>query len=159
MAGPRRHSCDICGKAFKHKHHMTEHKRLHTGEKPYKCQRCGKRFSHSGSYSQHMNHRLCHGKNSTTPTEDPYGEKKFRFSGVLHCSMRYTLTFLWNSCFCWLWKPFTWHISEINYFYRKTSKYVIPYPVEIRVRHKCKGVSLGTPVNPILIKIINFTTH
>lgn len=45
-------------------------------------------------------------------------------------------TFLWN-LFCWLWKPFTWHISEINYFYRKTSKYVIPYPVEIRVWHKC----------------------
>ncbi|XP_033732966.1 SWI/SNF-related matrix-associated actin-dependent regulator of chromatin subfamily E member 1-like isoform X2 [Pecten maximus] len=58
-AGPRRYPCDICGKAFKHKHHMTEHKRLHTGEKPFRCGRCGKRFSHSGSYSQHMNHRLC----------------------------------------------------------------------------------------------------
>ena len=57
--GPRRYPCDICGKAFKHKHHMTEHKRLHTGEKPFQCKRCLKRFSHSGSYSQHMNHRLC----------------------------------------------------------------------------------------------------
>ncbi|CAC5404668.1 SMARCE1 [Mytilus coruscus] len=56
---PRRYPCDICGKAFKHKHHMTEHKRLHTGEKPFQCKRCLKRFSHSGSYSQHMNHRLC----------------------------------------------------------------------------------------------------
>ena len=48
----------MCPKAFKHKHHLTEHKRLHSGEKPFQCQKCLKRFSHSGSYSQHMNHRF-----------------------------------------------------------------------------------------------------
>ena len=53
----RPHQCDQCKKAFKHKHHLVEHRRLHTGEKPFECKQCFKRFSHSGSYSQHVNHR------------------------------------------------------------------------------------------------------
>lgn len=60
--GQRPHQCDLCPKAFKHKHHLTEHKRLHTGEKPFQCKKCLKRFSHSGSYSQHMNHRFSYCK-------------------------------------------------------------------------------------------------
>ena len=57
FAGARPFACDMCPKSFKHKHHLTEHKRLHSGEKPFVCKKCGKRFSHSGSFSQHMNHR------------------------------------------------------------------------------------------------------
>lgn len=62
VSGQRPHKCDICMKAFKHKHHLTEHKRLHSGEKPFQCLKCLKRFSHSGSYSQHMNHRYSYCK-------------------------------------------------------------------------------------------------
>jgi uncharacterized C2H2 Zn-finger protein len=58
----RPHKCGDCDKAFKHKHHLTEHRRLHSGEKPFQCPKCMKRFSHSGSYSQHINHRFSYCK-------------------------------------------------------------------------------------------------
>ncbi|MCL4122889.1 UNVERIFIED_CONTAM: hypothetical protein GTU68_039584 [Idotea baltica] len=84
----RPYKCDLCPKAFKHKHHLTEHSRLHTGEKPYQCHKCFKRFSHSGSYSQHMNHRFSYCKpynqqadafatrlsNASTPASSPGGD-------------------------------------------------------------------------------------
>jgi uncharacterized Zn-finger protein len=44
----RPYQCSTCSKSFKHKHHLKEHERLHTGEKPYICDKCDKRFSHSG---------------------------------------------------------------------------------------------------------------
>lgn len=69
-AGKRPHQCEICKKAFKHKHHLIEHSRLHSGEKPYQCDKCGKRFSHSGSYSQHMNHRYSYCKREAEEREE-----------------------------------------------------------------------------------------
>ncbi len=48
VLGVRPFVCDVCTKAFKHKHHLAEHRRLHTGEKPFQCTKCFKRFSHSG---------------------------------------------------------------------------------------------------------------
>ncbi|XP_064107617.1 zinc finger E-box-binding homeobox 1-like [Macrobrachium nipponense] len=63
----RRFKCDECGKAFKFKHHLKEHKRIHSGEKPFECEHCGKRFSHSGSYSSHMSSKKCQlGRGRTT---------------------------------------------------------------------------------------------
>ena len=64
--------CNSCTKKFKHKHHLIEHLRLHTGEKPFECKKCFKRFSHSGSFSQHINHRYasCKPPNGTSTNAD-----------------------------------------------------------------------------------------
>ncbi|XP_069081189.1 zinc finger E-box-binding homeobox 2 isoform X4 [Pleurodeles waltl] len=81
LSGKRPHQCQICKKAFKHKHHLIEHSRLHSGEKPYQCDKCGKRFSHSGSYSQHMNHRYSYCKREAEEREA--AEREAREKGHL----------------------------------------------------------------------------
>ncbi|KAG8000434.1 Zinc finger E-box-binding homeobox 2, partial [Nibea albiflora] len=80
-SGKRPHQCQICKKAFKHKHHLIEHSRLHSGEKPYQCDKCGKRFSHSGSYSQHMNHRYSYCKREAEEREAAEREARDKVGG------------------------------------------------------------------------------
>ncbi|XP_067636607.1 zinc finger protein 665-like [Eurosta solidaginis] len=48
------YSCDICGKHFKTKWDLKQHKLIHSDEKPHKCDFCEKRFSRAEYLRQHM---------------------------------------------------------------------------------------------------------
>ena len=49
----RPYSCRFCYKKFKRKDHLTDHERLHTGERPYHCQHCGRGFAQKSNCKNH----------------------------------------------------------------------------------------------------------
>ena len=57
--------CRQCDKAFGRNCNLSDHIRMHTGEKPFTCSRCGKSSSQKSHLKNHM--RIHTGENSTNP--------------------------------------------------------------------------------------------
>ncbi len=45
--------CDLCGKSFTYRHHLTQHESVHTGVKPFKCVQCDRAFSKKSDLTRH----------------------------------------------------------------------------------------------------------
>ncbi|XP_025755993.1 zinc finger protein 135 isoform X2 [Oreochromis niloticus] len=82
-AGKKTLKCDVCGRAFKKKCQVKEHRKIHTGEKPHSCKVCQRSFTQKSTMLRHM---IIHTK------EKSYScltcGKTFSQSGNLYVHMR-----------------------------------------------------------------------
>ncbi|XP_014185570.1 zinc finger protein 550 isoform X1 [Haplochromis burtoni] len=82
-AGKKTLKCDVCGRAFKKKCQVKEHRKIHTGEKPHSCKICQRSFTQKSTMLRHM---IIHTK------EKSYScltcGKTFSQSGNLYVHMR-----------------------------------------------------------------------
>ncbi|NXU35060.1 ZN417 protein, partial [Drymodes brunneopygia] len=46
--------CLECGKSFRWRSHLSQHERIHTGQRPYECGECGKSMRNSFHLLRHM---------------------------------------------------------------------------------------------------------
>ncbi|XP_055600733.1 zinc finger protein 271-like [Uranotaenia lowii] len=55
----KEHGCEICGKKYRHRKSLLEHRSLHFRNRQYKCERCGAMFETSGGWKKHVANGRC----------------------------------------------------------------------------------------------------
>uniref|UniRef100_A0A3Q0SNE3 C2H2-type domain-containing protein n=1 Tax=Amphilophus citrinellus TaxID=61819 RepID=A0A3Q0SNE3_AMPCI len=81
--GKKSLKCDVCGRAFKKKCQVKEHRKIHTGEKPHSCKICERSFTQKSTMLRHM---IIHTKEKSYSCQTC--GKTFSQSGNLYVHMR-----------------------------------------------------------------------
>ncbi|XP_058461597.1 zinc finger protein 845-like [Malaya genurostris] len=66
----KEHGCDICGKTYRHRKSMLEHRSLHFRNKQHRCDLCGVMFETTGGWRKHRANKRCE-----------FSKRKFKDSG------------------------------------------------------------------------------
>ncbi|XP_053692282.1 zinc finger protein 260-like [Sabethes cyaneus] len=116
--------CEFCNKGFMNKSHFTQHRCIHTGERPHECDICGKAFAQKSDVQQHLQ---CHTGDS------------FRFScGACGKKFQYKINLDVHVCVHTGERPYKCKICHKEYAHNGTLRY------HLRKHHKiCDRLKLS----------------